>query len=235
MHCIMSNNQSHFDTAAGKKRPLDHENEEAFVISQEDNDNGDGARSNKRQRTAEPESPGVVSITSAAMECGLNDDHLNMSVNSSRPVEWWKQKPSIQSGTSHASPMQVTRPDDHAKSCFICQRPHHQQQQHQSQGNIPLSNSLRSYFPTTKPAAMMMDTKPAAASSIERATVVFHKCTFCDRQACSSCTRQCEQCHFQFCSMCSTADFSGPFQRNFCLDCARATSNRQAENDMHID
>lgn len=234
MHCIMSNN----DSNSGHKRPLERQNEAvAFVISQEENEDGGGNHAAKRQRTAEPESPGVVSTSSIAMDHGDSNfnDILNMSVDS-KPVQWWKQKPNVASGTSHAPSMHANRTDEQSPSCFICRRPHrqhsHQHQQH-SHGNV-LSHSLRSYFPTTKPATqqMLMDAKPtttAAAAS----TTFFQKCTFCDRQACTSCTRQCEQCHFHFCSMCSTADFSGAFERSFCLDCART---RQAtENDMHID
>ena len=84
MSCNQANN-------VGEKRPLEYQNEEtAFVVSQQDEDD-DGAimSSNKRQRTAEPESPGVVSITSAAAAMDL--DVMNISSNDSKP--WWKQKP----------------------------------------------------------------------------------------------------------------------------------------------
>lgn len=226
----MSCNQSAKNV--GEKRPLQYQNEEAvFVVSQQDqNDDCGGTNTNKRQRTAEPESPGVVSITSAA---AAMDFHFNdMSVNDSKP--WWKQKP-----VATRAPMML---DTTPTCCFICRRPHHPKQP-ESCGNMPC-NSLLSYFPTTAtkvastgtmtPAAM--DTKPAATTT-DKDVVLFQKCTFCDRAACPSCTRQCEACHFHFCSLCSIANYSGPYERSYCLDCnntANAARREHDSTDMNI-
>ena len=226
-YCIMSN-QCNKEGAAGHKRPLEFESEAeqplAFVISQEsaaDDDGHHGTASDKRQRTMEPDSPGVVSISSAMGYPSL-PRRLNDVLE---PVEWWKQKP-----VSAPATMEVTN-NNKASSCFICQRPRHYQRQIQQEHEIKPSNSLLSYFPTTRissgATAMCMDTKPAAVES-------FHKCSFCDRQACVSCTRQCERCQQKFCSLCSTADYSGPLERSFCLDC-HAIETREADDNMHIE
>ena len=134
MYCIMSCHQTN---NAGEKRPLEYQNEEvAFVVSQQDEDDGMMMNSNKRQRTAEPESPGVVSITSAA---AAMDFHCNeMSIHDCKP--WWKQKP-----VAARAPMMLGGNHDDATTvcCFICKRP--LEQKPQSCGNMPC-NSLLSYF-----------------------------------------------------------------------------------------
>jgi hypothetical protein len=228
MYCIMSCNEA---KNVGEKRPLEYQNEEAaFVVSQQDDDD-DGAimSSNKRRRTAEPESPGVVSITSAAVAMDL--DVMNISSNDSKP--WWKQKPL----TTTRAPMIHNR-NDKATCCFICKRLHPQEEP-QSCGNMPC-NSLLSYFPTTTRAASTgtmtaaMDTKPSVDTNNKN--MFLRKCTFCDRAACPSCTCQCEECHFHFCSLCSTANYSGPYERSYCLDCndTVAANRRDDTNDMNI-
>lgn len=229
MYCIMSCNEA---KNVGEKRPLEYQNEEAaFVVSQQDDDD-DGAimSSNKRRRTAEPESPGVVSITSAAAAMDL--DVMNIPSNDSKP--WWKQKPLA---TTRA-PM-IHNSNDKTARCFICKRLHPQEQP-QSCGNMPC-NSLLSYFPTTTTRAAStgtmtaaMDTKPSVDTNNKN--MFLRKCTFCDRAACPSCTCQCEECHFHFCSLCSTANYSGPYERSYCLDCndTVAANRRDDTNDMNI-
>lgn len=250
MYCIMSSNQSNIEGTSGHKRSLDQQSEgEPFVISQEIDDNDivaaqqqDG--SNKRQRTSsmEPDSPGVVSISSAMERpqrvhnttTATTTDVLNMSVD--KPIEWWKQKPiAANTANQHSTPMSVNNDTTQASACFICQRPQEEQQSRYGQGNAP-SNSLLCYFSTTRTTSssssttpMNMDTKPPA---IEKSTI-FQKCTFCDRPVCTSCTRQCEKCQQTFCSLCSTADYSGRLERSFCLDCHAIEQQQQQQNAHH--
>lgn len=228
----MSFNQSQDRTEgdAGHKRPLERENESqsfAFVVSQEevageDHRHHDGdANSNKRQRTIEPESPGVVSISSAMDRVFMPNEVLEMSID--KPVvEWWKQKPAI-ANASLPSIQQANNNSNQATACFICQRPRQQQAQ-SSDGTNP-SNSLLCYFSSTKPCLMS-----SAPMSLDTNQETFQKCSFCDRQACTCCTRQCERCLQKFCSLCSTTDYSGPLERSFCIDCL-AMEHRETEAD----
>ena len=157
-----------------------------------------------------------------------------MSIHDCKP--WWKQKP-----VAARAPMMLGGNHDDATTvcCFICKRP---EQKPQSCGNMPC-NSLLSYFSTISSGtssgtmtAAAMDTKPVDTHN--KTMSLLQKCTFCDRTACPSCTRQCEECHFHFCSLCSTANYSGPYERSYCLDCNNNTANRQEHdddtNDMNI-
>lgn len=234
MNYIMSFNQptSNDDSASGMKRPLENEIEGdgfAFVVSQEMNDDehNHDAGSNKRHRTMEPESPGVVSISSNVMDRsaipqGLNNDFLDMSVDS-KP--WWKQQP-----IAKHPPAPTSATTAQVSCCFICQRPRHQQKQPSSYAQAPL-NSLHSYFATTKTSGGMDKKLPAAPMTETK----FQKCSFCDRQACTSCNRTCERCQQYFCSLCSTADYNSRLERSFCLDCfAIETRESDETSDMNI-
>lgn len=241
MHFIMSSNSPQ-DGTSGHKHPLENQNDEAFafVISQDDamsmnDEEASPPRSNKRQRIMEPESPGVVSITSTAvMDVSMTG---TASTNASKPIEWWKQKPSIAKSNAATPSMHhdQKKPSMNTDTaCFICQKPRHYQQQeeHASQP----SNSLLSYFPTTKGGSTSImsiaDTKLPAKT--EEETTCFHKCSFCDRQACTSCTRQCERCRQLFCSLCSTADYSSRVERSFCLDCLAGEKREYYASGMNI-
>ena len=214
----MSEDNHHVgNSTIGSKRPLDHDEAEqqpSFVISQE---SATAADPSKRLRMSDPESPGVVSISSG-MERSTHtlSDHCGavLDMIETKSHEWWKQKP---------APLPAEK-SCQASSCFICRRPRLQEHQHE---RMP-SNSLLSYFPTkasSPTTPMSMDTTPAIES--------FHSCSFCDRQACASCTRQCEGCHEGFCSLCSTMDYSGRTERSFCLDC-HAMRGKNSDNAMHI-
>lgn len=218
--------QSGTPTFAGHKRYHDEGLPWSFVISQEsaaDDDSYHASGSNKRQRMSQPDSPGVVSISSMMERSSVPqrlDDVLEMS--ECNPVEWWKQK------------LISNRAPDHSKTthqaacCFLCQRPRQQLIHHPQ---VMPSNSLLSYFPSRK--APTAATAPMNMSTIRPIEESFNSCSFCDRQACDFCTRQCEECSQTFCSLCSTVDYSGRVERNFCLDCH--TTARATDDAMHID
>ena len=100
------------------------------------------------------------------------------------------------------------------------------------------SNSLLSYFHRhpnpTKPPSCQSPSGPnsypitissafnssntAAAALIPSQTL--QSCAYCDRPACSSCTRACEGgCNLHFCTFCSTINYDGPMERVFCFNC----------------
>ncbi|XP_041354712.1 apoptosis regulatory protein Siva-like [Gigantopelta aegis] len=45
-------------------------------------------------------------------------------------------------------------------------------------------------------------------------------CSFCDKLACKSCTRQCDNCAGDFCQLCSVLNYDEAMERSFCLSCS---------------
>lgn len=45
------------------------------------------------------------------------------------------------------------------------------------------------------------------------------QCRHCERGVCKTCLRHCEACQEPFCSICSTVDYGGAFERVLCIDC----------------
>ena len=219
-----SSPQSGTPTSAGHKRYHVEGPSWSFVISQEsaaDDDCRQANASNKRQRMNQPDSPGVVSISSMrerSSDPRRLDDALGMSECNN--VEWWRQKHVF----NRAPERSTTTPQ--ATCCFLCQRPRQQQIHHPL---VVPSNSILSYFPPRKASTA---TVPMNMSTVIPVVESFHSCSFCDRQACASCTRQCEICSQTFCSLCSTVDYSGRMERNFCLDCL---ATRTTDDAMHVD
>jgi Cd27 binding protein (Siva) len=54
-------------------------------------------------------------------------------------------------------------------------------------------------------------------------------CTFCDKAACSACSRRCENCAASLCTLCSIIDYSGQYDRQLCPSCSTDSHTRQLE------
>ncbi|GAB5031509.1 apoptosis regulatory protein siva-like [Nannochloropsis oceanica] len=47
------------------------------------------------------------------------------------------------------------------------------------------------------------------------------RCRHCERGVCKTCLRDCEACRETFCSLCSTVDYGGAFEKVVCIDCGK--------------
>lgn len=118
------------------------------------------------------------------------------------PTDWWRQRP---------RPI-ATAP----QCCFVCQKPADQPRR---PARSPMKTNTLLNYSFTAATARSQSQQEVSSSSLN-----FQSCSFCDRPACCSCTRQCERCQADFCTLCSTLDYSSSTERCFCLDCMAATS-----------
>lgn len=220
--------QSHEDIRSGKKRPLSSDEgvlqqrqphrHPTLVISHEEYVS-DGPQQHKRLKaTKEPDSPGAVSINSFV-------------------IPWWKQKqhPNAAAARENSSMTQMS-------TCFICQRTVSKEEEEEAIGRrhdekIP-SKTLLNYFSTTRSVSSSLTATTPTTTTTRMDPSQKSVCTNCERSACSDCTRQCESCNQQFCSMCSVTDYSQRADRIFCFDCHRHSSfveESSVDNAMHID
>jgi len=142
------------------------------------------------------------------------------------PADWWRQRPRRNEATSAPSP----------HGCFLCSKTISEKR-----SRAPLKpNTLLNYFSATAPAASRSHPAQPQPSQSQPHTTM-DTCSFCDRSVCSSCTRQCQGCQENFCTLCSTLDYtSRAEERSFCLDCFVATDQQQqqpssGEDAMQID
>mmetsp|Transcript_6148 Transcript_6148/g.9439 ORF Transcript_6148/g.9439 Transcript_6148/m.9439 type:complete len:219 (-) Transcript_6148:64-720(-) len=133
------------------------------------------------------------------------DIEESLEVESNQHVsskEWWKQNQ--RRAISHTDQSMNTR-------CFICCNSMHSTSSSQ---HPKKSNTLLNYF-TSAGTKKSPDAK--RQPSVECHS--FSGCSFCDRLSCQLCTRQCDVCQNDFCTLCSVVDYHSTHERNFCLDC----------------
>ena len=145
-------------------------------------------------------------------------------------VEWWRQRPARNDASGHITTI----------ACFICTKPIVSQQPPRP----PLKpNTLLNYFSTNSASAALAS---ASQESHEphRPLRYDDRCSFCERFVCRTCTRRCQDCGENFCTLCSMVDYRHANEENsYCLDCLAmqmsATDNpeqRQVHGDaMQLD
>lgn len=106
----------------------------------------------------------------------------------------------------------------------------------------PRSHSLLAYFqPSKKPAVNLCHpTNQANGKNKSQrslpATSQHDACRYCDKPTCITCTRQCEQCQYRFCTFCTKVDYeSSVVERILCFECdehVRANGDDNSDCDM---
>lgn len=59
-------------------------------------------------------------------------------------------------------------------------------------------------------------------------------CFFCERQSCAGCSRQCENCAGNFCTLCSLTNYDQRLERCFCLGCSEHWIKRAVEGCWNL-
>ncbi len=137
----------------------------------------------------------------------------NFQTDENKPpgVEWWRQRPARNDTSRHSTTI----------ACFICTTPMVSQQPPRP----PLkTNTLLNYFSTNSTSA--------ASTSLTHQSHEPHRplrydhrqqlgtCTFCVRFVCRTCTRVCQDCGENFCTLCSMVDYRhADEESSYCLDC----------------
>ena len=150
-------------------------------------------------------------------------------------VEWWRQRPARNDTSGYSTTI----------ACFTCTKPIESQQPPRP----PLKpNTLLNYFSTNSASAA--SASPTQQSHEPHRPLHYddrqqlRACTFCERFVCSTCTRVCQDCGENFCTLCSMVDYRhADEESSYCLDCLAmhmsATDNpeqRQVHGDaMQLD
>lgn len=147
-------------------------------------------------------SPCVVSVTPEHDAAAIMD--TSKTSPKKAPVPWWKnvKKKSL-----------IRMRDDKDLICFVCESVFTPREQEESRDVMP-SNSLLAYFPVKATSKKTSVPKPQCTTWQNDAS-----CTFCEREACHQCLRQCEECNNSFCTFCTKNDYYGSYTRTVCVDC----------------
>ena len=150
--------------------------------------------------------------------------HFRADENKPPGVEWWRQRPARNDTFPHSTSI----------GCFVCTKPNVPQQAKRQ----PLKpNTLLNYFATYSASAG--SASPTQQSHVLHSPLLhddqqlLQTCTFCDRSMCRMCTRVCQVCRGDFCTLCSMLDYqhSGG-DHSYCLDC-RALQTSTTDNPEH--
>lgn len=150
--------------------------------------------------------------------------HSAIGTDQKGPVrKWWKKD-------QHKEPLD--RCSSLSTTCFICCNTFQGATSSQTSKEC---NTLLNYFSCSAKQSSQIKTQPSVDCK------VLQKCSFCDRQSCEQCTRQCFTCQSNFCSLCSVVDYHSTRERYFCLDCQSSdrpispTSTEEQSSDMQLD
>lgn len=130
--------------------------------------------------------------------------------------EWWKAPATAPQLSPSRTMNSYPRNNDGSTvvGCFVCQR-----------FFVPPIDTEMSYSPAGTSLLHFFSSSNKHNHHNQRPGLPVKRtciCTFCERNTCSQCMRQCEVCRHSFCSLCSTMAYV-PGQRleqTLCLDCA---------------
>lgn len=150
----------------------------------------------------------------------------------SQRQKWWEQAPQSANPESRISP---SKKASCGYSCFVCQKNVGPINETSSPDeSAPKSGkqfkSILSYFGQSSHTPDKSGHQVnAVTTNADHGTCdgdrVLQDCAFCDHSVCHSCVRKCEGCFQNYCTFCSTTNYSGPVERYFCLECEAAVSS----------
>lgn len=143
----------------------------------------------------------------------------------SQKQRWWEHPQTTVDQREHTSSAEGTI----EPSCFVCQKQDFGASARcKGDGDVvdrKQSKSILSYF---APSPHSPDSSRDSTGTVPLAKTAHHEsrrdrnffnCAFCDRSACHSCMKECEGCSDNFCTFCSTTNYTESAERYFCLDC----------------
>lgn len=156
--------------------------------------------------------------------------------------EWWKVPPTA----PQLSPTRTmnSKPKDNSGvvGCFVCQRFFVPPPVEHVTTTATNTATLLNYFPVKKQSnpgqppctAKQQQQQPPTQQNATKSPC---KCTFCERNTCNQCMRQCEQCQHSFCKLCSTTNYAtdGHLENTLCLDCASMLDLQQSNSQMMME
>lgn len=171
------------------------------------------------------------------------------TANANIQQSWWKKRQSSPENTSFQSNNRFAS-DESRCTCHVCKSNIQTKLEQnitlvssrntQATAPVKQKNSLLAYFQhpksvqngetgtsfRTKHNEKQMD--PGQSHFGESS----HLCSYCDRPACSDCTRQCEgECKAFFCTFCSRVDYEGVRERIFCFHCKDEDNSDECSMD----
>lgn len=192
-----------------------HRDEESFFsfapISQHDDVSMETSPVKKRSRISCHE----VDLTLTPDAVSFASD--STCSNSREKQPWWRSTPK----QTRCTPNPILCDND--SICFVCESVFTPRFLSQESMDVMPANSLLAYFPR-KVSSTACRTNMLAKVSQHRVET----CNFCERAACPSCMRPCEECRQVFCTLCCTSDYnSGSYARTVCIDCCPVAEKKQ--------
>ncbi|GFH51238.1 hypothetical protein CTEN210_07714 [Chaetoceros tenuissimus] len=173
------------------------------------------------------------------------------TVSANIQQSWWKKKQSSPQNTSFQNNNRFAS-EESTCTCHVCKSniPTKLEQAEKitpasyrnTQATAPVKqkNSLLAYFQHSKslqngengPSFQTKQTEKGMNSGRSNCGKISHLCSYCDRPACSNCTRQCEgECKAFFCTFCSRVDYEGVRERIFCFHCQDEENSEECSMD----
>ena len=166
---------------------------------------------------------------------------------------WWKKRQSSPENTSFQNNNRFSL-EDSTCTCHVCKTniPTKLKQaekmtptscrnaQATASALVKQKNSLLAYFQHSKPlqnrengtSFLTKENEKYMNPGQSHCGGLSHLCSYCDRPACSDCTRQCEgECKAFFCTFCSRVNYEGVRERIFCFHCEDEESSEGCSMD----
>lgn len=172
------------------------------------------------------------------------------TANANIQQSWWKKRQSSPENTSFQSNNRFAL-DESTCTCHVCKSNIQTKLEQnitpvssrKAQATAPVKqkNSLLAYFQHSKKSLENGENGTSFRTKQNGKHMnpgqsycgeLSHLCSYCDRPACSDCTRQCEgECKAFFCTFCSRVDYEGVRERIFCFHCKDEDNNEECSMD----